>query len=176
MNLKRFISPEETIDSLELNKKAVVIDFGTGSGHWAIAASKSLGPSGKVLAVDTNEDLLKRLDNFSSQLGYGHIETLCQNILNLSPAKIPAADLSILANILSVTRTKEAVLKKVFETTKVGGKLLVVEWLKEDSVIGPEKKSRLTKKEVLESAEKVGFKTLGEIPASYHHYGIVFEK
>ena len=81
-----------------------------------------------------------------------------------------------MANTLSSLRTKDIVLKKVYEFTKAGGKLLVVEWLKEETPIGPPKEKRLTKKELVELTKKAGFKILGEVDVGHYHYGIVFEK
>ena len=63
-----------------------------------------------------------------------NITTKHSNLLTLNIDRELLSDLSILANTLSSLRTKDIVLKKVYEFTKAGGKLLVVEWLKEEGV------------------------------------------
>ncbi|OIP25466.1 hypothetical protein AUK11_00360 [bacterium CG2_30_37_16] len=176
MEPKRFVSPEKTLAEIGIDKKSIVIDFGSGSGHWTIAAAKSLGPSGKVFAVDNNEDLLKRLSSMAMLGGYGNVVTKFTNLLTLDQKDISSADLSILANTLSFFKMNEIIIKKAFEMTKEKGKLLVVEWKKQDHGFGPPDHQRVGKKELLELAKKTGFNLLGEIPAGHYHYAIVFEK
>ncbi|KKR28228.1 MAG: hypothetical protein UT59_C0032G0013, partial [candidate division CPR2 bacterium GW2011_GWD1_39_7] len=157
-------------------KKSTVIDFGSGSGHWTIAAAKNLGPSGKVYAVDSNEELLKRLNSFAMLRGHGNVITKFTNLLTFDQKDISLADLSILANTLSFFKTKEVIIKKAFEMTKEKGRLLVVEWEKHDYGFGPAGNHRLGKKELLDLAKGAGFNLLGEVSAGHYHYAIVFEK
>lgn len=174
--LKHFISPQKTIELIGIDRRSVVMDFGAGSGHWTFAAAKNMGTSGKVIAIDTKQELLKRIDSLAILHGYGNIVTKYGNFLTLSLKDEPLADLSILAGTLSFSKNRDIIIKKVFELTKKSGKLLVVEWIKEDDPVGPPKKQRLSKKEVVKLAEEVGFTVLGEVEAGHYHYGIVFEK
>src|SRR3989338_4120315 len=56
-----FSSPHESILQLGLREGMKVGDFGAGSGHYARAAAAVVGHSGKVYAVDVQEDVLKHL-------------------------------------------------------------------------------------------------------------------
>jgi ubiquinone/menaquinone biosynthesis C-methylase UbiE len=129
-----------------------------------------------VIAIDINENLLKRIDSLALHYGFGNIITKLSNFLTLDAKSEIMADLSILAGTLSSLKTKDVVVKKVYELTKPGGKLLAVEWVKEETPMGPPKPMRLSKKELVEMTDKVGFKVLGEIDVGHYHYGIVFEK
>jgi len=173
---RRFISPHKTIKEIGIDKKGTVIDFKAGSGHWTFAAVKHLGPSGKVIAIDHNKDMLSRLESLSMLHGYGNVITKHSSLLTIEIKDLPLADLSVMANVLSFSKTRDIAIKKVFDLTRRGGKLLAVEWLKENGHIGPPIMYRLSKKELLELVKDAGFKLLGEIDAGHYHYGIVFEK
>ena len=176
MKPKRFGSPEKTIQEIGIDKKGVVIDFGAGSGHWTIAAARNLGPSGKVIAIDISKELLGRLESMAMLHGFGNVITKHSSFLTLDTEDLPLADLSILANTLSFVKARDIVVKKAYELTKSGGKLIAIEWLKEEMHFGPPKEKRLSKKETVELLKSAGFKVLGEIDSGHFHYGIVFER
>src|SRR5258708_953692 len=56
-----FSSPHENILQFGLREGMKVGDFGAGSGHYSRAAAAIVGHSGKVYAIDVQEDVLKHL-------------------------------------------------------------------------------------------------------------------
>jgi protein-L-isoaspartate O-methyltransferase len=43
---------EETLDSVDLEKGSVILDYGSGPGYWSAMAAEMIGPSGTVYAAD----------------------------------------------------------------------------------------------------------------------------
>ena len=56
-----FSSPHENVLQLGLREGMKVADFGAGSGHYSRAAAAMVGHSGRVYAIDVQEDVLKHL-------------------------------------------------------------------------------------------------------------------
>src|SRR4029077_17536910 len=56
-----FSNPRENVLQLGLHEGMKVGDFGAGSGHYARAAAAAVGTSGRVYAIDVQEDVLKHL-------------------------------------------------------------------------------------------------------------------
>src|SRR5262245_25681221 len=48
----RWQMPEEIIEALDIKKGAVVVDFGSGAGYFALKVSDAVGETGQVTAVD----------------------------------------------------------------------------------------------------------------------------
>src|ERR1035437_3835556 len=56
-----FSSPHENVLQIGLREGMKVGDFGAGSGHYTRAAAAIVGGSGKVYAIDVQEDILKHI-------------------------------------------------------------------------------------------------------------------
>ncbi len=51
-----------------------ILDVSTGTGALALAASQAVGPAGRVIAIDTAESLLARLESKISKFGIANID------------------------------------------------------------------------------------------------------
>jgi SAM-dependent methyltransferase len=65
---------QRTVERMSLKVGACVLDACCGSGASAIPAAKAIGPSGRLLAVDLAENLLRLARGKASQLGLTHAE------------------------------------------------------------------------------------------------------
>ena len=52
----------------------VVADFGAGSGYYTERLARAVGPSGKVLAVDLQPEMLEMVGARAKKLGFTNIE------------------------------------------------------------------------------------------------------
>jgi SAM-dependent methyltransferase len=60
-----------------------ILDVGAGTGALALAASQAVGPSGRVIAIDTAERLLARLETKISKFGIANIDVHAMNSAHL---------------------------------------------------------------------------------------------
>lgn len=167
-----FLNPEEVLGRLNLKEEMVAVDFGCGSGGWAIPLAKIL-KKGKVYALDILEEPLSVLR--------GRMKT--ENIFNIFPLKAnvekgttllsESCHLVLMTNLLFQVEKIENVLLEGKRILKPEGIILVVDW-KENIPFGPEKKIPLEK--IKELGEKVGLKVKEEFGAGPHHYGLIFSK
>ena len=62
------------MDALKLQKGMLVADIGAGVGYFSLRMAKRIGPTGKVLAVDIQPEMLNLLSKNLAQEGLTNVE------------------------------------------------------------------------------------------------------
>ena len=173
--MEGFLNPNEVLKQLKLRADMIAVDFGSGSGGWAIPLAKKL-EDGKVYAIDILEEPLSALRAKSQLEKIRNIQTIRANVENKNGSTLPdsSVDLVLITNLLFQTEKREEVFEEARRILKSGGKALVVDW-EEDSPQGPIE-GRVSEKEVKKIAENLGFNLEKEFEAGIYHYGLIFEK
>lgn len=173
-----FSDPEKNIEQLGLSEGAVVADLGTGSGFYALAASKAVGDSGKVLAVEIQQEVLARVVNMAKAAGLKNMEFLHGDIEENGCTKIGdnVADVAIVANVLFQVEDKVGLVNETKRILKSSGRVLVVDWKESFGGLGPQTKDVVTEATAEDLFEKAGFVFVKEIAAGDHHYGLILRK
>ncbi|HJZ58591.1 MAG TPA: methyltransferase domain-containing protein, partial [Gemmataceae bacterium] len=65
---------ERLVELASLRSGQVVLDVASGTGHAAIAAAQSVGPQGRVVAVDASAEMCERAQQKVVQLGLTNVE------------------------------------------------------------------------------------------------------
>jgi ubiquinone/menaquinone biosynthesis C-methylase UbiE len=171
-----FSSPHENVLQLGLREGMTVGDFGAGSGHYARAAAGVVGQSGKVYAVDVQEDVLKHLKLNSHPHHQSIIESVWGDIEKPGGTHLRDATLDavILANTFFQVEDRNALLAEIQRVLKSGGKLLVVDWAGSYGGIGPEQSKVVTEHDAEAFFINGGFHKVKSFRAGSHHYGIIF--
>ncbi|MFM2330903.1 MAG: hypothetical protein RLZZ26_410, partial [Candidatus Parcubacteria bacterium] len=171
-----FSSPQENVLQLGLREGMTVGDFGAGTGHYARAAAGVVGESGKVYAIDIQEDILKHLKLNSHPHHRAIIETIWGNVEQMGGTHLRAETLDavILANTLFQVDSRKELLVEIKRVLKSGGKLLVVDWAGSYGGMGPAKEMVVTERDAEELFINGGFHKVKSFRAGPHHYGIVF--
>lgn len=71
-----FEKRKEIVGALKLQPGMTIADVGAGTGLFTRLFATSVGPKGKVLAVDISNEFLTHIKNSSKQLGLENIETI----------------------------------------------------------------------------------------------------
>lgn len=108
-----------------------VLDLGCGSGVTAFAATRLVGPKGKVIGLDMREGLLTiARSNLPSQIKkYGfkkpNVEFMsgCPEDLSGAGIKDSSVDVVVANEILNLSPDKKAVFSEIFRVLKPGGEL-----------------------------------------------------
>jgi len=72
----KFHPPIEKISRANIKQGDIVLDYGSGSGSYSIAAVKNIGPNGKIIAADIHPLALKKVRKKAEKMGYANIETI----------------------------------------------------------------------------------------------------
>lgn len=171
-----FSNPREVVLQLGLTEGMKIGDLGTGSGHYARAAAAAVGPSGKVYAVDIQEDVLKHLKLNTHARFHSSIEVIWGDIEKHGGTHLRehSLDVVILANTLFQIENRFGVLGEIRRVLKPGGKLLVVDWAGSYGGMGPSSNNVIAEHDAEAFFINGGFHKVKSLRAGPHHYGIIF--
>lgn len=124
----------------------VVLDAGCGPGRVTIPASIKVGPSGKVVALDIQKEMLQRVREKAEAVHLANIEYLNAG-LGEGQLGQSEFDRILLVTVLGEIPNQEVALKEIFHALKPNGILSITE-----TVFDPDYKSRSTVRQLAETA------------------------
>lgn len=171
-----FSSPGNNVLQMGLYEGMKVGDFGAGSGHYARAAAGVVGQSGKVYAIDVQEDILKHLKHNLHLHHHSIVEPIWGDIEKPGGTHLRDASLDavILANIFFQVENRFGLLAEIKRVLRPQGKLLVVDWAGSYGGIGPSPERVVPEHEAEAFFIGGGFHKAKSFRAGPHHYGILF--
>ncbi len=117
-----------TISQANVRAGQKVLDVASGTGDLALAFAKKVGPHGKVVMTDINDQMLTRGRNRLIDAGYPTQAVVCD--AEHLPFPEGEFDLVTVAFGLRNMTDKAAALKQMHRVLKPGGKLMVLEFSK----------------------------------------------
>lgn len=123
--------PSLAIKELRLEPGMVVADFGAGSGYYTERLAKAVGPTGKVLAVDLQPEMLEMVGRRARKAGLTNIE-----LVRSTPddPRLPAGrvDLILMVDVYHELASPQRVLRAMKAALSPRGRIAIVEFRKED--------------------------------------------
>ncbi|KKP98489.1 MAG: Methyltransferase type 11 [Candidatus Moranbacteria bacterium GW2011_GWE1_36_7] len=174
----KFLDPDAIISQLGVEFGSVVADFGCGPGYFSIPFAKKIGADGKLYALDILPQALETVVAKAKSLGFVNIITTRANLEKEHGSKLEdnSVDWIVLKDILFQNQKKDIILKEAFRILKVGGKIIVIEWKKDDSPVGPEKEIRISQEDLERLFAQQKFVIEKNIEAGDYHYAFVAVK
>ncbi|VUC31430.1 unnamed protein product [Clonostachys rosea] len=110
-----------------ISEGETVIDLGSGAGLDAFLAAHRVGPSGKVIGVDMNKDMLDRADKIKIETGKTNVEFIKSRITDMSVLGSGIADCIISNCVINLVPSteKHLVFKEIFRLLKPRGRLAI---------------------------------------------------
>ena len=156
--------PDRALNVLNIAKGSSVADVGAGSGYWTVKLSERVGPTGKVFANDLQPQMLDILRSRLSATGITNV-TLVQG--TVSDPKLPpsSVDLELMVDVYHELSQPQAMLRGLRDALKPGGRLVLLEYRKEDPSIPIKFEHKMSVAEAKLEVEHEGF-TLAEVNES----------
>ena len=172
-----FSDPLSNALQMGLREGMKVADLGAGTGHHSLAASKIVGGTGRVYAVDIQEDVLKHLHDSAVKANARNIDTIWGNFEKQrgTTLKDQSLDAVILSNTLFQVEDKDGAIAEIKRILKPGGTLMVVDWAGSYEGMGPAPEHVVPEHEAEELFITAGFYKLKDFRAGPHHYSIVLK-
>jgi tRNA A58 N-methylase Trm61 len=149
-------NPEGALDALTIRAGMVVADVGAGTGYMSLRLAKRVGPSGKIYANDIQPEMLRRLRENAAKAGITNIETVQGEEAD---PKLPAGrmDLVLLVDVYHEFSKPRQMIDKIREALKPDGRLVLLEYRKEDPNVPIREEHKMTVAEVKAELEPQGF-------------------
>jgi SAM-dependent methyltransferase len=124
-------NPEGALDAIGIHSGMVVADVGAGTGYMSLRLAKRVGPAGKVYANDLQPEMLRRLRENAAKAGFTNIETVQGEEADpkLPPRQL---DLVLLVDVYHEFSRPREMIDKIREALKPDGRLVLLEYRKED--------------------------------------------
>lgn len=149
-------APSRAIDALDLKPGMVVADIGAGSGYYTSRIARRIGPAGRVYATDIQPGMLQLLDQRIKSEGLTNVTTV---LGGMDDPKLPPAsiDLAIMVDVYHELQQPQLFVQRLKEAFKPGGRLVLLEFRKEDPTVPILEVHKMSVAEVKAELEAEGF-------------------
>src|SRR5947208_7616756 len=149
------------LDAIMLVKGSTVADVGAGSGYMTVKMAKRVGPTGKVYANDIQPEMLALLRERLAKEKISNVETVLGTV---DDPKLPtgAIDLILMVDVYHEFSEPQKMLRRMHEALKSGGRLVLLEYRKEDPAIPIRPEHKMSVAEAKLEVEAEGY-TLGKV-------------
>jgi ubiquinone/menaquinone biosynthesis C-methylase UbiE len=174
-NLERIrdLRPQELLRNVAgIHNGNTCVDFGSGTGIFALPMAELAGSKGKVYAIDNSLEMLAhiRAKNPPDNLTLLHID------VEQTGLDSRIADICLLAFILHEIKKPSNLITEAFRLLKSDGRLVVVEWKADFDSPGPPRKIRISQEQIIQLFSHVGLTLARYIDWSQNHYVAVGKK
>jgi ubiquinone/menaquinone biosynthesis C-methylase UbiE len=161
------LRPKELlINAARITSGNICVDFGSGTGMFALPMAELVGNKGKVYAIDRSIEMLAYIKAKNPPKNV----MLIHNDVEKTGLKSQIADVCLLAFILHEIKEPGNLIAEALRLLKPHGRLVVVEWKAELDAPGPPKGSRISKEQIVQLFKENGFTLVNYINWSQNHY------
>jgi SAM-dependent methyltransferase len=152
---KKIHDPEVIWNTLELKDAEVLVDIGAGTGFFAMPFADKI-PDGVVYACDTSEVMLDWMkDNLPKKYdGRIILRKTEESVIELDDQ---IADLVYMMLLHHELNNPQSLLQEAKRLLKPGGKILIMDWAKKETPMGPPMEIRVDADTIEEHMKEAGF-------------------
>lgn len=160
--------PDLVLEALALEADDVVADLGAGTGYFALRIAK-LVPSGKVYAIDVQQEMIDVVARRAAETGVGNLETRLATATDprLEPGSV---DVVLMVDVYHELEHPREVLEKIHAALRPGGRLVLVEFRGEDPAVPIKPLHKMTEAQARREVEASGLRwqeTKGMLPIQH---------
>ena len=153
---------KEVRPELQESQSKSLIDYGSGTGLVSLELSDSVG---SLLLIDSSKQMLEVAKAKISHLGKTNATVLYSDFTRETPEL--KADIVLMSLVLLHIPDTNKILKELFNILNVGGKLIIVDFDKNDRIDHPTVHNGFSHEELKKGLSQVGFKSI-DIRTFYH--------
>lgn len=150
-------APQKALDAIGITPGMVIADVGAGTGYFSRRMAKRAGPDGKVYAVDIQPEMIRRLnENAKREKLTNIIGIVGKEDDPLLPAG--AIDMILMVDVYHEFSRPQVMLRKMRTALKPKGRLILLEYRKEDPNVPIRLEHKMTVDEAKAEVEAEGFR------------------
>ena len=149
-------APSKAIAALAIRPGQVIADIGAGSGYYSLLLSKAVGPTGRVYATDIQPEMLALLKQKIDRGKVGNVELI---LGTETQTRLPdeSIDLALMVDVYHELAQPQALLASVRRALKKDGRLVLLEFRKEDPRVPIREEHKMSVREARQELEAEGF-------------------
>jgi ubiquinone/menaquinone biosynthesis C-methylase UbiE len=164
---RSWYNPEAILQGLQAGM--VFADIGCGDGFFSILAAKKVGKNGKVYAVDIDSSAIEKLKrkadaeglkNITPEVGKAEEAVFCRGCADYVFFSMDLHDFSDPAKVLQNGK----------EMMTTGGRLIDLDWKKQEMPFGPPVSIRFSEEKAVSLIRSAGFTVTEVGEAGLYHY------
>ena len=150
-------APSHAIRALGIEPGQTIADIGAGSGYYSLLLSNAVGPQGRVYATDIQPEMLAILKRKLEAQSIGNVELV---LGTESETKLPDAsvDLAMMVDVYHELQRPQAFLQSLKRALKAGGRLVLIEFRKEDPQVPIREEHKMSIREARQELEAEGYR------------------
>jgi arsenite methyltransferase len=165
--------PHEVIQALQLREGESIADIGAGSGYFTFRLAHHIGKTGRVYAVDVNPEMIVHLNRRMRDLEITNVTTvLCAPDDPLLPDH--SIDRFFICDTWHHIEGHPAYLALLKKMLKSGGQIVMIDFKKEQTPVGPPPEMRISRDDLVREMEANGFRVATEQKFLPYQYFIAF--
>lgn len=153
--------PAELLEQLKLKDGMVVCDMGCGDGYHAFQMAPMVGPTGKIIAVDIQPEMLQELSRKMKQTEIHNIDTVLGELWD-PKLESESVDLLLMVDVYHEFAYPVQMLSAIRKSLKKDGLVALVEFRAEDPTVPIKPEHKMSKAQAKKEFKKNGFKLVRE--------------
>jgi predicted methyltransferase len=167
--------PDDVVRALAPLAGATVADVGAGTGYFTERFARAVGPEGRVLATDVQDEMVRALEERAAKRRLGNV-TVVRAAFD-DPSLAPGCcDLAFLANVYKEIDGRVAWLRRLEPALRAGGRVAIVDFRPGAPGYGPPEDVRLQEEIVIAELAAAGFALAARHDFLPRQYFLVFAR
>jgi ubiquinone/menaquinone biosynthesis C-methylase UbiE len=167
--------PADVLGALDLRPGEVVADLGAGSGYFTFRMAPKVGETGRVLAVEIQEAMLTTLRARAVTKKATNVEVV-QGSEADPHLPLGTVDLVLVVDVYHELAYPFEVMTKVRKSLKPGGRVVFVEYRKEDPAVRIKEVHKMSVKQLESEMSAVGLVRMRTVETLPLQHIVTFEK
>ena len=167
--------PRAAIEALHIPPGSTVADVGAGSGYLSRMLAQTVGSSGLVYASDIQPRMIELLKD---NMARAHVTNYRAVVGTETDPHLPAGriDLILMADVYHEFSHPREMLRSMRQALKPGGRLVLLEYRKEDPQVPIKEAHKMSVKMVRQELEPEGFEFERTIESLPRQHILIFRK
>ena len=140
--------PVKLMAALKIKPGETIVDLGAGSGYYTRRLAEAVGPKGKVLAVEIQQEMLDLLEQDLKQRRIDNVELIRGKVddPNLPKGKV---DLVLMVDVYHEFEFPYEMMQHIVQSLRPGGRVVLVEFRLEDPKVPIKLVHKMSEKQVI---------------------------
>jgi len=167
--------PDAALDAIGIARGATVADIGAGAGYFTWRLAVRVGPAGTVYANDIQPEML---DLLRKNIEGRHLANVEPVLGAEDDPRLPAGrvDLVLMVDVYHEFTEPQKMLRKMRESLKADGRIVLLEYRKEDPNVPIRPEHKMSVSEVRAELEPEGFRFEKSLETLPRQHILIFRK